>query len=1164
MMVCRARANGVVPIATHGLSAQRACFALKSTFMCLVPAPYRNARVLFTLLCGMAIVLVMPAYATQSGPREVAASTHLSTDAPGSLDVAAVQAQIAVVGARDDIPVQERDLALKRLREAAARLEAAEAARKAAEDFAAALQAAPKTIAALDAEAAAVPAEPAPDASDVDPVQMQLQLASLQAEAVSLRSKQRNLGEALRNMANRPEQAHAELTDLHRQLEQLQAAVPANASPLLIEVGNLLDEATHQELSARIDKIEQELLSLPMRESIATAQRDLTRRRIAQVDAAIAALNTRIDAQRKHEAENQAAQADEFARRLAGQPTALQDYASQTAGIRAALKHLTERVDHTRSVQQSLQAQHDEVAEARGNAEQILAIDRIGDESGRMLRNLQGSLPASNVLESRIANRRDAIVDARVKQLQIRQELRGLQPEDAAARRYLTDNAVADTGPNLALMTILVESRRVALADLDKAQGQLISVLSEANALDSELMQDAGQLRSLLDERLLWLPSAEPLGMHWLQQLGTGVAWLVAPSHWSGVPQALVSTLRSRWPQTLGLLAAIIALFAARRRLVASLEGLARHVGSRRDNFSFTLQACVATLLLALAWPLATGTVGWMLRASTTSGAFANALGRGLLGVALVWFMLGIFIDMCRAHGVFIAHFGWSAQRTARLARALRLLLLAIVPAALLSAMASASGRPDLADGIGRLAFLAGSLALALFLHRAFRPRRSALPVRLRPSGWAARTRGVWSRALVAIPLLLAGLAATGYYATARELQGRLFTSGWIILAVGIVFFVAMRGVLVAGRHTAWRQLDERRAESFAEAAEKTDGGAGRDALEQQNQEPEIDAIAVSRQTRALLRAASGVVLAVLLWSIWSGLIPALSVFNNIALWSHVVGTSGGDRVAVVTLGDLLLSLLILILTTIAARNLPGFLELTLLQRLRIDAGTRYAISTIGRYIIFGVGLVMAFSPIGADWSELKWLVAALGVGLGFGLQEIVANFISGLIILFERPVRVGDLVSIGPTTGTVSRIRIRAITITDFDNFEVIVPNKAFITETVQNWSLTNEVTRLLIVVRVTYGSDVERTQQIMLNVATTNPHVLAAPAPSAYFLRFGENALEFELRAYVGAIDRRLSTRHALHVALNAALAEAGIEVLFPQRDLQVRYPGAERPDH
>ncbi len=1131
--------------------------------MRLLPVQHRNARLLLTLMCGMAIAVVVPAHAAQLESTDAATQTDVSAGAPRDLDTTTIQAQIAVVSARTDVPAQERDLVLKRLHEAATRLEAAEVARKAADDFAAALQSAPKTIATLDAESVPASPEPAPDASDGDPVQMQLQLASLQAEAVSLRSKQRNLGESLRNMASRPEQARSELTDLHRQLDQLHAAIPANASPLLIEASNLLNEATRQELSARIDSTEQELLSLPMRESITTAQRDLTMRRIAEIDAAITALNTRIDAQRKHEAENQAAQAQEVARRLAGQPTALQDYASHTADIRVSLKHLTERVDHERGVQQKLQIQHDEVAEARSNAEQILAIDRIGEESGRLLRSLQGGLPVSNVLQSRITSRRDAIVDARVKQLQIRQELRTLQPEDAAAKRYLADNAVANTAPNLVLMTTLVENRRAALSDLDKAQGQLISILSEAHALDSELMQDTGQLRLLLDERLLWLPSAEPLGIHWLQQLGIGAAWLVARSSWSGVLPALVSTLRAYWPATLVLLAAIIALFLMRRRLAASLEVLARYVGSRKDSFSSTLQAFAVTLMLALAWPLVMGTAGGMLRASAASGGFASALGRGLLAVAVIWFMLDIFIDMCRAHGVFIAHFGWAAERSKRLARALYLLLFAIVPVVLLSAMATASGRQDLIEGIGRLAFLVGSLALALFLYRVFRPRGGALVARLDRAGWVMRTRRVWSNALVAIPLLQAALAATGYYATARELQGRLFTSGWIILAVVIAFSVVMRGVLVATRRTAWRQLDERRAKALAKAAEKTDGGESADTLKQQNLAPEIDAITVSRQTRALLRAASGVVLAVLLWGIWSGLIPALNVFNNITLWSHLVSTSGGDTVAVVTLGDLLLSLLILILTVITARNLPGFLEITLLQRLRVDPGTRYAITTIGRYIIAGVGLLMALNPLSADWSQLKWLVAALGVGLGFGLQEIVANFISGLIILFERPVRVGDLVSIGPTTGTVSRIRIRAITITDFENFEVIVPNKAFITETVQNWSLTNEVTRLLIVVRVTYGSDVERTQQIILKAAAANPDVLASPAPSAYFLRFGEHALEFELRAYVGAIDKRLSTRHALHVALNAALTEAGIEVLFPQRDLHVRYPDAKNPD-
>ena len=1131
--------------------------------MYFLPAKYRNARLLLTLLCGMAIVGAVPAHAAQSGPADAAKLAQVSSKAPTELDAAVIQTRIAVVSARTDIPEQERDLVLKRLHEAATRLGAAEAARKGTRDFADALQSAPKTIAALDAELVPAPLEPAPDVSDVDPIQMQLQLASLQAEAVSLRSKQRDLGESLRNMAGRPEEARTELTDLHRQLENVPAAIPTNASPLLIEASNLLDEATRQELSARIDRTEQELLSLPVRESIATAQRDLTRRAITQIDAAIAAMNTRVDAQRKHEAEKQVAQAHEFARRLAGQPVPLQDYASQTSDIRVSLKHLTERVDQERGAQQKLQTKHDEVAESRSNAEQILAIDRIGDESGRLLRGLQGDLPMSNVIQSRITTRRDSIVDARVHQLQLRQELRTLQPEDAAAKRYLTNNAVASTTLNLSLMTTLVENRRAALSDLDKAQGQLISVLSEAHALDSELLQNTGQLRLLLDERLLWLPSAEPLGMHWLQQLGIGVAWLVASSNWSGVLPALVSTLRTYWLATFVLLAAIIALFLVRRRLVASLEVLAQHVGSRKDSLSFTLQACAVTLMLALTWPLVMGIVGGMLRASAIPGGFASALGRGLLGVAVVWFMLGIFIDMCRAHGVFIAHFNWSAQRSKRLARALYLLLLVIVPVALLSAMATASGRPDLIQGIGRLAFLIGSLALALFLYRVFRPRRGALVPRLDRAGWVMRTRGVWSNALVAIPVLQAALAATGYYATARELQGRLFTSGWIILAVAIAFTVAMRGVLVATRRTAWRQLDERHTKALAKVTEKADGGEGSDTLKQQNLEPEIDAVSVSRQTRALLRAASGVVLAVLLWGIWSGLIPALNVFNNIVLWSHMVTTSAGDEIAVVTLGDLLLSLLTLILTVITARNLPGFLEITLLQRLKIDPGTRYAIATIGRYIIAGVGLLMAFNPLSADWSQLKWLVAALGVGLGFGLQEIVANFISGLIILFERPVRVGDRVSIGPTTGIVSRIRIRAITITDFDNIEVIVPNKAFITETVQNWSLTNEVTRLLIVVRVTHGSDVERTQQVMLKVATTNPQVLASPAPSAYFVRFGEHALEFELRAYVGTMDDRLSTRHTLHVALNAALMQAGIEVLFPQRDLHVRYPGVESPD-
>lgn len=1131
--------------------------------MPLSRAKLQLARLGLILLCGFTMLLPAAALAAQSGSGSATERGRLGADGPEQLDAATIRARIAVVEARTDVSEAERDLLLQRLRAALARVEATEAARKAALDYAQALQTAPQTIAALNAESLSSP--PTTDVGDADdnPVQMQLRLASLQAEAVSLRSALRNLDESLRYMGSRPDEARAELKDLHQQLERQQAVIPTNASPALVEANKLLNDATRQELSARIERTEQELLSLPTRESIANAQRALAARRSTQVDAAIAVLNERITAQRRLEAEMQAAQALEFARKLAGQPQALRDYADRNTAIRESLKEVNERTVQVRRVQQTLRAQQAELSEARKNADQTLAIGRISDESGRLLRELQTNLLASDALQSRIVSREDAIVEAQVKRLQIRQQLRALRPADQAARHDLDEHQLAATDSDHALMQALVERRHSALSDLENAQAQYIAVLVETTTLDSQLMRESAQLRALLDEHLLWLPSTAPLGTAWVRQLGGGIAWLLAPSNWSRVPSVLIATMRTHWLIAFAWLLALIALFLPRSQLVALLEKLARPIGDRRDRFVFTIAACVVSLLLSLAWPLLIAAGGWLLRISGEPGGFARALAQGLMNVAIVWFMLGLFSDMCRPHGVFAAHFGWGAQGTQRLSRALRLLLLALVPAALLMGMTDASGRPELIDGIGRLAFMFGSLALAVFLYRVFRLRGGALTGGLRRGGWALRTRRVWTGVLVALPLLLIGLAAAGYYATARELQDRLFSSGWVALAVIIAFFVAMRGVVVASRRATWQQADARHARRLAEAAAGADADHGSDLLALQQQEPQIDAVRVSQQTRSLLRAIGGIVLVILLWQIWSGLLPALNVFNDVVLWSHLEDSATGAKVAVVTLGDILLSLLILAIAIIAARNLPGFLEVTLLQHLRIDAGTRYAISTIGRYALVGIGVGVAFSRIGLDWSQLQWFVAALGVGLGFGLQEIVANFISGLIILFERPVRVGDTVSIGSTVGTVSKIKIRAITITDFDNFEVTVPNKAFITGTVQNWSLPNEVTRLVIELRVAHGSDVEQTQQIMLNVARANPRVLPAPEPRAFFLAFGKHALEFELRAYVGSVADRVPTRHELHVALDAAFKAAGIELLFPQRDMQVLHTHVGPPE-
>jgi potassium efflux system protein len=173
---------------------------------------------------------------------------------------------------------------------------------------------------------------------------------------------------------------------------------------------------------------------------------------------------------------------------------------------------------------------------------------------------------------------------------------------------------------------------------------------------------------------------------------------------------------------------------------------------------------------------------------------------------------------------------------------------------------------------------------------------------------------------------------------------------------------------------------------------------------------------------------------------------------------------------------------------------------------------------------------------------------------LGFGLQEIVANFICGLIILFERPIRVGDVVTIGDQTGAVTRIKIRATTITDWDRRELIVPNKEFITGKLINWSLSDPITRVVVPVGVAYGSDTQATEKLLLKIARENLMVLTQPEPLAVFIGFGDNSLNFELRIFVRGLENRLPVIHNLHLAIDREFRKAGINIAFPQRDIHL----------
>lgn len=242
-----------------------------------------------------------------------------------------------------------------------------------------------------------------------------------------------------------------------------------------------------------------------------------------------------------------------------------------------------------------------------------------------------------------------------------------------------------------------------------------------------------------------------------------------------------------------------------------------------------------------------------------------------------------------------------------------------------------------------------------------------------------------------------------------------------------------------------------------------------------------------------------------------------------------------------------------------ASRVLPLWLEKGVLGRLQVASGARFATLTIFRYALLFLMVVAASGSLGFQWSSIQWMAAAVSVGLGFGLQEIISNFVSGIILLFEQPIRIGDIITVGDIEGRVTRIQMRSTTVLDWDNRELVVPNKEFITGRLINWTLTETSSRLIVSVGVAYGSDVKKVEKTLLEVAASSPRILKDPSPTVVFKAFGANSLDFDLRAFIGHRSEYASILHEINMKVDEAFRNAGIEIAFPQLDLHVRHlPG------
>ena len=276
------------------------------------------------------------------------------------------------------------------------------------------------------------------------------------------------------------------------------------------------------------------------------------------------------------------------------------------------------------------------------------------------------------------------------------------------------------------------------------------------------------------------------------------------------------------------------------------------------------------------------------------------------------------------------------------------------------------------------------------------------------------------------------------------------------------------------------------------------------------------------------------------------------------AIWDFIVKAwttelFGADTV---TIGGILLLVFLFASVIIVERILQRLLIRRFLSKTRLQPSLQYGLSRIFGYTLIAIGFYVAFQAVGFDLSSLAIVAASVGVGVGFGLQNIINNFVSGIIILAERPISIGDRIEVAGVAGRVTKIQLRSTTVVTNDNITMIVPNADFISNTVTNWSHGDPKVRIRVPVGVAYGSDLKLLQRLLLEAAAEHPKALREPSPVVLFNEFGDSSLNFELGVWTQEMTATpIHFTSQMNFIIEQKLRENDIEIPFPQRDLHVR---------
>lgn len=1027
-----------------------------------------------------------------------------------------------------DLPEEERVRLAAELKSAANTLAAARELQSAIDEVSDRIQRSEEEIARFETQIEESAREPVPQ-----PARDDVPLDELEAEIQLLVADRR--GATARRTAIATELAAARqqgtaerdrLVAIQSQLEALPSTNLSEGASLRDRIADAMTQVRRAQLAAEAELLALRVRGQPALENILVAERNWLDVRINRLDRRLAVLSEVARDLRRSAAQRQIEATQEIMSEMGEKRPDLQALAEDNMSLARQQEALGLELNAARRHILELRETLDSIERDASLSRRRLAVSGLQPELADVMLSRLRTLPGQRGISSAIDSRNTRINEVAIAAIDNDEDVREMSDRGSFLNKRFPDHAEWDSGTRDSLNKLLDQHMRL-LRENAQAQSQLQQVLIDTNELSADLYASIKSYEEFLTSNLLWTRNHS----------------YVDPMRLKDQAKLLISTdgllqLRDRLPQAvlrvepllLGLLIAL--LLVSRRRIKRELEEqLGKPIRPRDERSDRIFTGIALSVAYASAVPLAVFTISLVIRNAAEDNTQLSGIAAGLMLASLVLFSLSFLRHITGRLGVGRRRLKWNGQKMDCLRPALSWLTPVVVTGAFTAGFGLSTSATDSGGPLTAIATLAIAVALLLAGLRALR------------SGLFTADRIVLYgfRVAVVLSAAIAIMHVTGHLFAAHLYLDSLGLSIAAFLLILFVTNILYRVGLIFNAKIERRTRDESRA---------LQEGGSETAMDNADDLAAVASLSgANTQLLSLLRVLG---LALALWLIWSPALPALNIFNEIGLWNVADSTLPDGQLRVVSLATLINAIFILVITALVTKHLPPLIDVLLMEWTGITPGSRYAIKVLMQYVFIGTGLTMSLSLLGWEWGKVQWLVAALGVGIGFGLQEIVANFISGLILLFERPIRVGDIITAGGGDGTVTQINARATVIESFEGKELMIPNKELITGVVTNWSLSTSNLRVVIAVGVAYGSDVREAMRILIEVADDNPSVLADPEPTATFEDFGDNSLLIWLRCYAEREYPRVWTE--LRTAINERFNEAGISIAFPQRDIHL----------